>query len=242
MNVTEALEARRSTRSFKDDSVPEALLNEVIEAALKTPSWCNVQPFKLAVATGYKRDRLADALAAKWDKAVETRKKSLPGKLLTVATQKVLPDGDFDVEFNDYPPDFRIRRQECGFGLYSTLGIEREDRAGRDRQTRRNFEFFDAPVVMFLFAHESAREYGILDLGLFLQSLMLVAQEKGLSTCAQGALATWRSPLESEFDIPSGYKLVCGLSIGYASDDPVNQFSPGRMTLDELLVSGSVLS
>ena len=237
MNVSDALNERSSIRGFRSDPIPEAILNEILETALKAPSWCNVQPFKLAVAQGAVRDDLAKNLSAKWDTAAATGQMSLPAKLFSVATKGVLPDGDFDVQFNSYPSEFIERRQECGYGLYSSLGISREDRAARDRQTRRNFEFFDAPIAMFLFTHSSAREYGILDAGLFLQSLMLVAQEKGLGTCAQGALATWRSPLEKTFNIPPHYKLLCGLSLGYPNDDPINQYSPDRMPREDLMIT-----
>ena len=235
------MDNRNSIRSYLQKRVPGEVLQEILNTALKSPSWCNVQPYMVAVATGEKKDRLASAYSSKWDLAAATQKKSLPGKLLTLATNRVLPDGDFNVQFNQYPEAFIKRRQDCGYGLYQTLGIERHDRVGRDEQVKRNFEFFGAPVVMFIFVHESARDYGILDAGIFLQTLMLAANEKGLGCCAQGALATWRSPLEKEFEIPDKYKLLCGLSMGYASKDKVNSFSPNRITLEELTIPGSPL-
>ena len=80
-------------------------------------------------------------------------------------------------------------------------------------------------------SHGDLGTFAALDAGIMLQTLMLSAKSHGLATCAQGALATWGSPIRDEFDIPAGYKLLCGLSIGYASDDKVNSFNPGRQPI-----------
>mgnify|MGYP000028120672 CR=1 FL=1 len=101
---------------------------------------------------------------------------------------------------------------------------------------RRNFDFFGAPTVIFLFVHAGLREFAVLDAGIFLQSIMLSAQSHGLGNCAQGALATWAGPVKAAFDVPSHYKLICGLSIGYAADKPVNTYNPGRAPAESLLL------
>ena len=93
---------------------------------------------------------------------------------------------------------------------------------------RKNFTFFGAPTAIFIFVHRDLHEYAVLDAGIFLQSPMLPAATHGLATCAQGALATYAGPVRATFDVPTPYKLICGLSIGYAADDPVNQYNPGR--------------
>ncbi len=148
-------------------------------------------------------------------------------KLKVFLTREGMPDGDFATNFA-YPEDLLPARRATGFGLYKLLGIDRKDMAARNLQMRRNFEFFGAPTVMFLFVHKGLREYSVLDAGIWLQTLMLSAQARGLATCAQGALATWAGPVKQAFDVSKDYKLVCGLSIGYASDDPVNAYNPGR--------------
>jgi len=74
----------------------------------------------------------------------------------------------------------------------------------------------------------------VLDAGIWLQTLMLSAHAHGLATCAQGALATWAGPVRQAFAIPPPYRLICGVSIGYASDHPVNQYNPGRASPSEL--------
>lgn len=125
---------------------------------------------------------------------------------------------------------------ETGKGLYEILGIGRGDPKARDEQMARNFTFFDAPEAVFVFIHPGMTHTALVDSGIMMQSLMLSATNKGLGTCAQGALGMWRSPLEQHFNIPEGYKLVCGLALGYPTDDIVNTYRPNKLGLDELLI------
>lgn len=101
---------------------------------------------------------------------------------------------------------------------------------------RRNWELFGAPVVMFLFCHEVVGVYGVLDAGIYLQSLMLAATAEGLGTCAQAALAMYPSVVRRHFEVPEGYKLLCGVSLGHPADDDVNRFRPARAPLSELVL------
>jgi nitroreductase len=148
-------------------------------------------------------------------------------KLRIFMTRRGLPDGDFSTQF-PYPDDLQPQRRATGAGLYEVLGIGRKDIDARNLQMRRNFEFFGAPTVIFLFAHKGLHEFSILDAGIFLNTLMLSAHAHGLATCAQGALATWASPIRAEFKVPAPYQLICGVSIGYPSQAAVNDFNPGR--------------
>ncbi len=146
---------------------------------------------------------------------------------MLLVTRRGLPDGDFTTNFK-YPKDLQLSRRATGHGLYALLGIDRKDHAARNRQMRRNFEFFGAPVVLFFFVHEGLREFSVLDAGIAVQTLLLSAHAHGLGSCAQGALATWAGPVRKEFDVPEQYKLICGVSLGFAAPKPVNQFNPGR--------------
>ena len=167
--------------------------------------------------------------------AIKARQGGLCGKLKLLATRKGLPDGDFATNFA-YPADLQPRRRATGHGLYELAGIARDDKAARNRQMRRNFEFFGAPTVIFVFVHRGLREFSILDAGIFLQTLLLSAQAHGLATCAQGALAIWAGPVRDAFAIPGHYRLICGLSIGFASPHSVNSFNPGRGEVREMLI------
>ena len=169
-----------------------------------------------AVASGGQAEKIRDALAQRIDDAV----------VLDIHFQIPLA----------YPEDLRDRRRATGFGLYEVLGIERTDRAARDHQTRKNFEFFGAPTAIFVFVHEGLGAYSVLDAGFMMQTLLLSAHSRGLGTCAQGALAVWVGPVRAEFEVPNPYGLRLGVSLGYASDHPVNQYAPSRPSVDEILL------
>lgn len=232
MEFLQVLEQRNSVRAFEDREVPEALLEQILAHALQSPSWSNTQPYHVAVARGAVLEDLRRQLGARFQRASELSRAPWYRKLLAPFSG-VMPDGDFKPILK-YPPDLQPRRVATGKGLYEHLGIARDDHAARDAQMARNFAFFDAPVAMFLFVHKGLGHYSALDAGIFLQSLMLAATDAGLGTCAQGALALWRSPVEAHFSIPAPYQLLCGLSLGYPADQPVNRFRPGRISVEEL--------
>ncbi len=244
MSMTDAdtfsrlIRTRRSTRDFSPTAIPGELLKTVLEDANWAPSWSNTQPYRVAVASGELRDRLCAELCELFDLGMAAQKGGLWAKLKLLLNRRGIPDGDFSTQF-EYPDDLQPRRRATGGGLYEVLGIGRKDMAARDRQMRRNFEFFGAPTVLFLFAHKGLHEFSALDAGVFLQTLMLSAHAHGLASCAQGALATWAGPVRAVFRIPPQYQLICGVSLGYASGTPVNQYNPGRGRVEELLVPTS---
>ena len=215
MDLHEVLRARASVRAFTPKPVPADTLERVLAAALASPSWANTQPYRLAVAT----DAACDALRAD----------------LLAATDHEVPSGDHMLLF-DYPPELQARRRATGFGLYEAMGITRDDRDGRAAQYRRNFAFFDAPAVAFLFAHEALGSYSVLDAGVFLQSFLLAAAAEGLGTCAQASLASFPQVVRRHFDVPAGYRLLCGISIGWPAEAPENRFRPGRISIADLLI------
>lgn len=233
--LSEIIRVRRSVRDFLPDPIPPDLLDAVLADANWSPSWSNTQPYRVAIASGDLAQRLKGELCERFDLALEARQGGLWGKLKLLATRKGLPDGDFATSF-EYPADLQPRRRATGHGLYELLGIARDDKVARNSQMRRNFEFFGAPTVIFVLVHRGLREFSILDAGIFLQTLLLSAQAHGLATCAQGALATWAGPVRDAFAIPEHFRLICGVSIGFAAARPINRFNPGRGEVRELLI------
>jgi nitroreductase len=232
---SEFVRSRRSVRDFRLDAVPDDVLRDVIDDALAAPSWSNTQPYRLAVASGERAVRIRDELGRRFDESAPLRHGGRAVKARAWLTRRGLPDSDVRIPLA-YPDELQARRRSTGFGLYEVLGIERSDRAARDRQMRRNFEFFGAPTAIFVFVHEGLGSYSVLDAGFMLQTLLLSAHARGLGTCAQGALAMWAGPVRSEFEVPEPYRLICGVSVGYASDHPVNRYAPARPTVDEILL------
>lgn len=239
MQVIDALRQRSSIRAFDGRPVPTDLVERVLAAALEAPSWSNTQPFKVAVATGKMRDDLAAELSALYDKGAALLRERPLKRAIKALLGGVAPDRDYKAP-DRYPDELLARRRATGFGLYGHLGIARADQAARDAQMRRNFVFFDAPVALFVFTHEALGAYSVLDAGHFLMALMLAAQEQGLGTCAEGALATWKEPIRRRFAVPEGYGLICGVALGYPADAPVNRFRPARAPLAEFLIAPKI--
>ncbi len=236
MDFIDVLKSRRSIRAFSDKKVEQSILDEILREALESPSSSNTQPYKLAIATGETCKTLGQALLSNYQASNKIQKQPLPLKVISAITSNALPDSDFKPMLGKYPGIFQKRRTETGMGLYEVLGIERKDKKARDEQMARNFTFFDAPVAIFLFIHPGMKHTALLDAGIMLQSLMLATTNKGLGTCAQGALGIWRSPIDKHFMIPKDYKLVCGLALGYPEENSVNSYRPKKIDLDELLI------
>lgn len=234
MEFQDVIKARHSTRAFLPKAVPPEVLDRVLQHAALSPSWSNTHPYRIAIAQGEVIEVLRKTLLSRYQRASKLQRASLPGQLKAWITRDPgLPDGDFKPMLK-YPDDLQQRRFECGMGLYETLGIDRKDFAGRDKQMAENFRFFGAPVAIFVFVHGETGPYGPLDAGIFLQSLMLAATNEGLGNCAQGALGLYRSPLDKHFNVPAQYKLLCGVALGYEAEHVVNTFRPKKIKHEEL--------
>ena len=204
LTVEEALLSRRSIRAFRPDPVPRGLVAEILALASRAPSGTNIQPWKVRVLAGRERDRLAKAM-------VET----------------YLGKGEeaFKYPYNYYPVKWRepylARRRKVGWDLYGLLGLTRENKEGMARQHARNFSFFGAPVAL-IFTIDADMELGSwLDYGMFLENIMLAARGKGLDTCPQAAIASAHKVVREVLAIPESEKIVCGMSLGYADPDAV---------------------
>lgn len=222
---SEFIRSRRSIRDFEPREIEDSLLQQVLEDAKWAPSWCNTSPYYIVMARGDQKERIKAKLLAKYDAAIGAH--SIYEKTLLYLSGGA-PDGDYNTQI-EYTPELNVHRRACGFGLYDLLGIKKQDTDARNEQVRRNFEFFGAPVVFFVFVQGNMSVFSPLDAGFYLQTLLLSAHARGLGTCAQGALAMWKSPVLEEFnDVPKDYKLLCGVSMGYASDHKLNTYNPGR--------------
>lgn len=229
----EFVASRRSTRDFKNTPVPEKIIDELLTDALTAPSWSNTRPFMVAVATGDKRDRIAAEFLKRWDSLSAARTGGLLPKIRLVLTRYGLPTSNRMIT-RPYQGVFKTRSQKVGRELYGMLGVERGDAKGRDAQWRKNYDFFGAPVELFIFTHKSIGKYAASDASLFMQNLILGAHARGLGTCAQGAVAIWEDAVKAEFEVPAGYKLLYGVALGYPSDAKVNTFQAERLPVSEI--------
>ena len=170
MSVIEALSKRHSCRKFKSDELTSTLISDLLVAAQKTASWCNTQPWSVHILSGDARGKVSDAL---------------------VSSARAGLTSESDIAFPErYIGEYKERRKACGLQLYSAVGIERGDDAATQDQLLENFRFFGAPHVAFISTPGELGAYGAVDCGLYISSFMLVAQELGVATIAQAALAS----------------------------------------------------
>lgn len=193
MLVHEAVAQRRSIRAFLPDAVPRETLERIFERAQRAPSWCNIQPWRVWLASGERAAALKAGL-------VEAAGSRMPS-----------PDLPFPT---DYPEPYGTHRKQCAKALYEVMGVRRDDGAARHAAWMRNFVAFDAPHVAIVGIDRRFGIWAALDVGCWLQSVMLLAEEEGLATCAQAALSLYPDVLRPLLGIDDGVQIMFGLGIG----------------------------
>jgi len=228
------LSSRRSTRDFQPTPVSEEVIRSLLSDALTAPSWSNTRPFKVAIATGDVRDRISSEFLRRWQVLSQFRNGNIWTKIRVLLSRYGLPTSNRFL-VRPYVPELKPRAERVGKELYEWLGIKRGDRSARDAQWGRNYEFFGAPVELFIFIHKSLHVYAANDAGLMLQNLILSAHAKGLGTCLQGAVIIWDDVIRKEFEISKDYRLLTGLAIGYPKDARINEFKANRLEVDDVI-------
>jgi nitroreductase len=226
---------RRSTRDFLSTPVPQELIEKLLTDSLTAPSWSNTRPFKVAVASGEVRDRISNEFLNRWAVLSKARNGGALAKMKLLLTRYGLPTSNVRMS-KPYVSELKPRAQRIGRELYAVLEVPRGDRIKRDEQWARNYEFFGAPVELFIYIHKSLHIYAASDAGLMMENLMLSAHSMGLGTCAQGAVGIWDDVVRREFEVSKDYRLLCGIAVGYPSDKAVNSFKAHRISVEELVL------
>ncbi len=217
LTVEEAIRGRQSIRAYLQKAVPRPLIARILETAGRAPSGTNIQPWKVYVFDGALRDEIVAEMCQAYDTEPEPER-----------------------PYNYYPVKWRdpyiSRRRACGWGLYGTLGITRDDKDGMRLQRRQNYELFGAPVGM-IFTIDKDMEVGSwLDTGMFIQSVMIAARQFGLETCPQAALANYHALLRKRLAIADIEQVVCGMALGYPDPNAkVNTFRTEREPVENFV-------
>jgi nitroreductase len=216
VNVSEALATRMSCRAFLPTPVPEATVRAILDAAKQSPSGGNLQPWRVYALAG---EPLKEFIAL------------VRSKLPTH------PRGDGS-EYDIYPTGlwepYRSRRFKCGEDMYATIGVTRDDKFARLLQFARNYEFFGAPVGLFFCLDRRMGPPQWSDVGMYMQSVMLLAREHGLHTCAQEAWSVWYRTVGEFLKLPPELMLFSGMALGYRDESaPINTLKTDRAPLEE---------
>ncbi|MDP1693679.1 MAG: nitroreductase [Burkholderiaceae bacterium] len=218
MHVDDAIRSRKSVRRFLPTPVPAAVVSHILTVAARAPSGNNVQPWRVYALAGESRKRLCDAIV---DAATREPDRHQP-EYAYYPTQWVEP--------------YLQRRRRCGFGLYSSLGIAREDTVAREHQMLRNYTFFDAPVGLLVTLDRRLNTGSFMDLGMFIQNILVAARAQGLHTCAQAAFAWFHKIAREHLPMNDSEILMCGIALGHEDvEAPENAFITERARLEEFV-------
>lgn len=204
---------RHSKRAFLNEPVTRRQLEQIFAAASHAASSKNTQPWQVAVVTGSTKDQLSSAMCKKFD-ADEF-------------------DGeDYTYMIDPMPPEFKQRARECGYGIYQTKGIAREDSAARKAHFRENYTFFNAPVGLIFHLPKGAERGNFLDMGLFMQNVMLGITAEGLGACPQFSISAYSKTVREILKLDARI-IVCGMAVGYPDESAVvNTFIPNRLPVE----------
>lgn len=214
MNVSDAVASRRSVRGFLDTPVDPAVIRRVVEKAGRAPSGGNLQPWHIDVVAGEPLNEL---------------------KAIMRQRMAAAPGGE-PTEYDIYPKvltaPYKNYRFAVGEELYRALGIPREDKMARMMWFARNFQFFGAPLALFCTVAKTMGPPQWSDLGMYLQTLMLLLREAGLDSCPQECWAIYPATIRGFLEVPDDRMLFTGMAIGYKDEaDPANAARADRAPL-----------
>ncbi len=210
MDILDAMRGRKSTRAYLGRPVARATIESILDAARWAPSGVNIQPWQVAVVTGATKERIGtDMLAAR-----KARQPENP---------------DYAYYPKDWQEPYKTRRKATGLALYHALNIGKDDAFARLKAWNNNYRFFGAPVGLLYFVDRALAQGAWVDMGMFIENVMLAARGHGLDTCPQASLAEYPDIVRGILNRPDTHALVCGMALGYADAvAPVNSYRTER--------------
>ena len=212
MNVSEAVDKRMSVRKFRPDPVSDETLRSLLADASRAPSGGNLQPWRVYVVNGDSMTRLREFLP----------------------TQPPMDAPEYDMYPKGMTEPYKSNVFRIGEMMYATIGVARDDKAGRRAQFAQNNDFFGAPASIFMFLDRQMNQPQWSDAGMFLQTFMLLAVERGLGTCPQEYWSIRHKAISTFVGAPENEMLFCGVAIGHVDETaPINTLRSERMPLEQ---------
>ncbi len=223
MELRTAIRERRSIRQFLGEPVPRELIEEILQDARYAPSWGNTQPWEIFAVTGKALEAFRTA----------NRESLLQG--IPTAPEAPMPQA--------WPEALKKRYTGTGRVVLEAQSIAREDKQARLDYAVRMFSIFDAPVLLILCTDRSLPEgYSMLDCGLLLQTICLLARDRGLGSCILACSVSYPDLIRRLLPVREEQRIVMGVALGWPDEDaPLNRFPRERAGLGEIVtwVSGS---
>jgi len=216
MNVIEALESRTSIRAFKPDPVSRETILKILQAATRSPSWANTQPWEVFVAAGEALNRLRQGFEGRL-------REGKPRNLDLPAPPK-------------WPDVFQKRMAALMADRSKIPGVTPAGQDMRQAMMERNYRFFDAPAVVYLCMDRALTPWSVFDIGMLSQSIMLAAREYGVDSIPAVMLVAFPDLIRAELDIPPDLLVLFGIGLGCRdAQQPTNQLRTVRRPLDEVV-------
>ena len=222
MEIVDAIRQRRSIRAFKTAPVPKEVLREMMELALRAPSWANTQPWEFAIVSGRELEEIRKAF-------VEKAEAGEPMK-----PESAAPQG--------FPEPYDTRRRGVGRRMFDALGLKREDAEKRAAWGRQGMALFGAPCAIYIltgrpfyFQGNELNAWPLFDCGLVAENIMLLAGKYGLGTIPEIQAVAYPDVLRKVLTLPDSTLIVLGIAIGYPDwDSPINRMVTDREALDNV--------
>ncbi|MAL02581.1 MAG: nitroreductase [Alcaligenaceae bacterium] len=213
--IESILQARYSCRAYQAQQVPQETIQEILDQAQRSASWCNVQPWEILLLGGEATRRFGDAYYEH------------------VQSHPANPDFPWPERYEGV---YQQRRRECGYALYNTLEIKKEDREATQRQMLENYRFFGAPHLALITTPKKLGVYGAVDCGIYVANFMALVQSHRLACIAQAAVASHPDFVRDYFNLPEDRLLVCGIAFGYEdATQKINQYRTTRDSIDHVV-------
>jgi len=209
------MDNRYSCRAYLSKEVTNENINQIVSTASKVPTWCNAQPWSVLVTKGNQTKAFSKALVD------------------AVKSGPMNPDFDWPKQ---YTGEYQARRRVCGYQLYESLGIAREDRKSRAEQMMQNFKFFGAPHVAIITTESDLGPYGAMDCGGFIALFALAARALGVASVVQASVTGYAPIIRSHFRIPENRLIQTAITFGYENKDhPANGFRTQRAAIEDVV-------
>lgn len=217
MELTNCILSRKSVRAYKATPVPKELLAKILDEAKRSPSCANTQPWEFAVFGG---------------ETMEEMRKAYRERFLSGAP----PNPEIPYPFMAWPEPYRSRRLALSREQYQFIGIDRDNEQQVQQFWLRGYSFFGAPNGIVIYIADTLPAWSILDVGIVLQTILLLAHNYGLGCCPQLQMVVYPDIIRKLMNIPSSKKIVVGAAIGYPDeDDIINKYVSDRLALDEMV-------
>lgn len=218
MNVTDAVTSRRSIRQFIDKPVDPATLRQILEIAQRAPSGGNTQPWNAIIVAGDELSRITNAIKEK------------------AATSPMGEGHEYAIYPEGLDGRYEAQRRAVGKAMFDAVGLARDDAAGRIAQMQQNWDSFGAPVQLFTYCPKYMGPPQWSDMGMWLQTVMLLLREAGLDSCPQEIWAMYGVKMRELLGIDDNHIFFCGMAIGYRDPDaPINNFEVPRTKIAEAI-------